>query len=51
MQTRSNGYGYGCACLNVETNAKDKRITKVNSGKTLPLARCRDDKTLPKPEM
>lgn len=43
------GHGYGCACLTVETNAKDQRITKVISGKALPLAKCRADKALPKP--
>lgn len=45
-----SGYGYGCACLIVETNAKAQRITKVSSGKILPLAKCRNDKALPNPE-
>ena len=43
------GYGYGCACLTVETNIAEKRIIRVISGKSLPLARCRNDKSLPKP--
>ena len=43
-----NGHGYGCACLNVETDGKD-RITKVISGRTLPLAQCKSDKRLPPP--
>lgn len=44
------GYGYGCACLNVETDAATQRITKVISGKILPLAQCKNDKSLPNPE-
>ncbi len=48
--SRGAGHGYSCGCLSVETSAKDKRITKVISGKALPLAKCRADKALPKPE-
>lgn len=44
------GYGYGCACMDVETSAADKRITRVISGKILPLADCKKDKALPAPE-
>jgi hypothetical protein len=40
-------YGYGCACLEVETDAGSKRITRVFSGHTLPLATCKNDKSLP----
>jgi hypothetical protein len=47
--SRGAGHGYSCGCLTVETNAKDQRITKVVSGKNLPLAKCKADKTLPKP--
>lgn len=43
------GYGYGCACMRVETNPGDRRITRVYSGRILPLAACRNDKSLPKP--
>ncbi|MDX3927209.1 MAG: DUF4087 domain-containing protein [Shinella sp.] len=43
------GYGYGCACMVVDTNAKDERITRVYSGKIRPLSACRNDKSLPKP--
>jgi hypothetical protein len=49
VQTQSNGHGYSCACMIVETNAKDKRITKVISGEDLPLGRCQHDRSLPKP--
>jgi hypothetical protein len=47
--SRGAGHGYSCGCLTVETSAKDQRITKVVSGKNLPLAKCRADKSLPKP--
>jgi hypothetical protein len=49
VQTQNNGYGYGCACLIVETKKSEHRITKVISGETLPLRQCRNDKSLPKP--
>ena len=51
VTTQPNGYGYGCACLNVETDAKAERITKVISGKTVPIAQCKADKSLGKPHM
>ncbi len=42
------GNGHGCACLTVDTDHKDK-ITQVYSGRTLPLAKCKADGTLPEP--
>jgi Protein of unknown function (DUF4087) len=45
---KGNGHGHGCACLTVDTDHKEK-ITRVYSGKTIPLARCKADKTLPEP--
>jgi hypothetical protein len=45
-----SGHGYGCACMTVETNAKTQRVTRVISGQILPLARCRNDKSLPSPD-
>uniref|UniRef100_UPI0035A8BB84 DUF4087 domain-containing protein n=1 Tax=Mesorhizobium sp. LHD-90 TaxID=3071414 RepID=UPI0035A8BB84 len=42
-------YGYGCACMTVETDAGKQRITRVFAGKILPLAKCRSDKGLPPP--
>jgi hypothetical protein len=45
-----NGHGYGCACLSVETDAKSERITRVLSGRILPLAKCKADKDLPAPQ-
>src|SRR4051812_3361379 len=29
VKTQPNGYGYGCACLSVETDRQANRITKV----------------------
>jgi hypothetical protein len=45
-----SGHGYGCACMTVMTNAKQQRITRVIAGDILPLARCRNDRSLPNPE-
>lgn len=42
-------YGYGCACLRVETDKKEMRITKVVSGSAKPLSACRNDKALKEP--
>lgn len=41
-------YGYGCGCLSVAVAPSTKRITRVYSGRALPLAQCRTDKRLPK---
>lgn len=50
VKLQPNGYGYGCACLSVDTDAANGNITRIYSGKILPLARCRGDKALKKPE-
>ncbi|WP_051559057.1 DUF4087 domain-containing protein [Allorhizobium undicola] len=50
---RTNGnYGYGCTCMNVDTANRDGVgvITAIHSVKPLALARCRADKSLPKPQ-
>lgn len=45
---RTNGnYGYACACLNVTTDSKKMRITRIQSGEQLPLRTCRQDPNLP----
>lgn len=41
-------YGYGCACLNVATDAAQGRITAIATSQRLPLATCKTDKSLPK---
>lgn len=45
-----SGYGYGCACMSVTTDAATERITQIFSGETKPLATCEADKSLPRPE-
>lgn len=50
---RTNGnYGYACACLKVDTESKDgiDRVVAVYSFRQLPIAKCSNDKALPKPE-
>src|SRR5690606_12401281 len=44
-----SGYGYGCACMTVVTNAQQHRIIEVVSGGTIPLRRCRVDQFMPDP--
>jgi hypothetical protein len=44
---KNNGpHGYGCGCLMVKVDKKEKRVLEIKSGKALPLAKCRADKTL-----
>lgn len=46
---KTNGWhGYGCACLTVDVNRRDKRITRILSGTELPLRTCRNDRALPR---
>lgn len=39
-------YGYGCACMKVEVNKSDERITRIISGTARPLSTCRKDKAI-----
>jgi Protein of unknown function (DUF4087) len=44
---RTNGYyGYGCACMDVET--QDDRITRITSVRQLALSKCERDPKLKK---
>ena len=46
---RTNGnYGYGCACMQVATNSRTRRITRIDSARSVPLAQCRADRNLPR---
>lgn len=45
-----SGYGYGCACMSVTTDAANEQITEVFSGEIKPLSVCRADKSLPSPD-
>lgn len=42
-------YGYGCACLTLETEPARRRVIRVLAAEPLPLARCRADRALPSP--
>jgi hypothetical protein len=43
-------YGYGCACMKLETNATTKSVTRILSATSRPIAACRRDKTIAKKE-
>ena len=46
----TNGsYGRGCACLTVTTDARTHRITRLLSGRPVPLRQCRGDRRLRRP--
>lgn len=43
----TNGnYGYGCACMKVNFNARNKRITRIFSSYSRPLSACRNDRAI-----
>lgn len=46
----TNGhYGYGCACLTVETDVKRRQVMRILSARPVPLGQCRADRRLPRP--
>lgn len=48
--TTNGNYGYACACMKVDTDPAEKRITAIHSFRQLKLDKCRKDAALPKPE-
>lgn len=42
-------YGYGCACMNVATDRRNRRILRIENAFARPLTACRKDKRLRKP--
>jgi Protein of unknown function (DUF4087) len=50
MKTNGN-YGNACACMSVDVDKAEMRVTKIYSVKQLALAQCRNDRKLPKPAM
>ena len=46
--TNGSSYGYGCACMRVTVDRKEKRILSIKSSRALPLATCRNDKAIGK---
>jgi len=48
---KTNGdYGYGCACLTVQTDPNAMRVKKVINAVQKPLKQCAVDKRLKKPQ-
>jgi hypothetical protein len=45
----NGNYGYGCACLQVELDRAQGRVSRLIAAEPLPLSRCRNDKALPAP--
>ena len=44
---KTNGnYGYGCICMDVKVDKKEKRVTTIKSASVRPLSVCRNDKSL-----
>lgn len=50
VETNVPGYGYGCACMTVTTDGRQKKITRIITGEIIPLRRCHNDRSLPRPE-
>ena len=46
--TNSGSYGYGCACMTVETDRESRTITRVIAATPRPLKQCRADRHLTK---
>lgn len=45
----TNGsYGYGCACMTVETSRRSMRILEIQGVVQLPISKCRKDSGLPR---
>ncbi len=45
--TTNRNYGYACACMDVTTDKKLRRILTIQNFRQLPLRRCREDRSLP----
>lgn len=48
--TTNGNYGYGCACMRVRTDRRNSRITQIYSARAVPLAQCRRDRNLSRPD-
>jgi hypothetical protein len=49
VATNGSAGGYACACMDVNTDRRRMKITRIYSVEQLPLSRCRRDRTLPSP--
>jgi hypothetical protein len=48
--TNGSSYGYGCACMTADVNRRQGRITRIRSLRQKPLALCRADRRLKRPD-
>jgi hypothetical protein len=48
VETNAGGHGYGCACMTVTVDKRSTRVTRVVSGRPVPLRQCRADPKLTK---
>jgi hypothetical protein len=46
--TNVGSYGYGCACMTVDTDARRRIVTRIHSARVRKLAACQADKALPR---
>lgn len=46
-----SGYGYGCTCMRVVTDAEDDTIKRIVSSQSKPLLQCRRDPKLTEPRL
>ncbi|HEY5720745.1 MAG TPA: DUF4087 domain-containing protein [Allosphingosinicella sp.] len=47
----TNGsYGYGCACIDMEVDPATGDVLRISNAAPRPLAQCRSDRKLPKPD-
>lgn len=49
--TNGSSYGYGCGCMNATVDRKAKRVLEIHSFRQKPLAVCRADRKLRKPNI
>lgn len=47
---RNGSYGYGCACMTIRTDPASRQVLQVSAAAPRPLAQCRADRKLPKPD-
>ena len=46
--TNAGSHGYGCGCMTVKVDAKEKTVLSVRKVKVQAISKCRNDKDLPK---
>jgi hypothetical protein len=48
--TNGSSYGYGCACVSGTFDKRTNRVTRIRSVRQKPIAACRADRRLKRPE-